>query len=1075
VGLWEVLRAGGGEQNIANIQHLVKHAIGKLILVRDTFPDYTLHDRQHAENVIVKMELLLGPDVAKASPLEAAMLILAAYFHDIGMVYDPDELAALIEEEDFQNFLDENPAAYVRARQAEEMPGDVIVEYCRARHADRVSEHLAELDPTLQWDGVSIARELGTLCQSHNQPLEALRSEKFSTAFRASCDLRMCAILLRLADILDFDDSRSPTAVYAHLRLANAAGGPRTVSDIEWSKHLASRGFQFPAARSPGYSLVFLASPRRPAVENAIRKFLDVVEEELRGCRILLDFCDRRWQQLILPGDVDRSDIVAAGYRYGEYRFSLDRREVLRLFMGDQLYADPYVFIRELVQNAIDACRLNVYLHEADQAAIEVRVSAWEDDAGNYWLRVDDTGVGMDQGIVEKYFLGVGRSYYRSDELQADILRKNKPQQKFVAISRFGIGVLSSFIVGDRIEVSSRRRLPNGKLATPLRLSLDSLDDFFVLQEPSMVPSPFPGRTGPELGYRKKAGTSVAVRIDPTKSDVTLAKLLDRARRAFFFPPVRVFLNDVEQQGHRFGQLDVPLIRSAIRHSVTAQPQARPRADLLATTELTVVAIPLDLTGNSPTPAVRGQLVAVTAEVEERSSLLSALPAELRSGLPEELARSLGECIVERRSSVHRSDNGALIAVLNLECRRRALEELRDWLGSPRFRDTAQEYYPKDRVFEMLFGTVDMEQDHGPPHDRRVSIEDHYPLEATLLGGVAVAHLRAHDWLGHNGISVSTRLEKPRASYDSQLRLLQSSVLAVFGAVCLLDELRPDVSTSRDTLRHVPFAIRSALHLAFRRAVSVHLASPERAHALRIMQHNLLSELPLREVTAAQVENDQLLPEWRAEQIIQLASGTRHTVEELRQLAASHPVEINLPDIIWSREHDIRDYMSERNFYQTLQLALADQEFDIEMTPPDPEFYWRKNSFTVRSANRPARPPGLSALPPLSAVRHSSRQVVIAPNSPANLRHAVIAWFAEQAATLQTDYPALFAQFKRALAMVANLDGYQRKEVTQQTAGDAAELLNATLDRIRRSVPDVPRVLSVEIYAGSRGELLSRP
>lgn len=630
VGLWEVLRAGGGAENIAHVERLTKYAAGKLILVRDTFPDYTLHDRQHAENVIALIEQLLGPGIDTVTPLEAAMLILAAYFHDIGMVYHPDELAVLGADEDFRGFLDANPAAYVRVHEAGEIPRDVVVQYCRARHAKRVADHLFQFESDeLFWNGVGIAGQLALLCESHNAPLDALRSEDFRTNFLTECDLRLCAILLRLADILDLDDTRSPIAVYDHLRLAKVVEGPRAVSNAEWGKHMSSCGFRFPAERTPNYPIAFLASPRHPAAENTIRKFLDVVEEELRGCRIVLDFCDPRWRLLALPGSVDRSNITGIGYRYGEYRFSLDRHAVLRLFMGDQLYSDPYVFIRELLQNAVDACRLNVYLHDVPQDSMEVRVSAWEDDGGFYWVRVDDTGVGMDQGIVEKYFLGVGRSYYRSDELQADILRKNKPQQKFVAISRFGIGVLSSFIVGDQIEVSTLRRLPDGTLATPLRLSLDSLDDFFVMQEHPNKAGQFPGRARWETGYRRGPGTSVAVRIDPTKSDVALDKLLAYAQGSFHFPPVRVYLNDIEQHGCDLRQLDQPFISSPVRQEITGDGRHH-EADLLATGDLTVTAIPLDVTANSPTRAVRGQLVVVAAERPARPAC--CLPSQRDCG-----------------------------------------------------------------------------------------------------------------------------------------------------------------------------------------------------------------------------------------------------------------------------------------------------------------------------------------------------------------------------------------------------------------------------------------------------------
>ena len=88
------------------------------------------------------------------------------------------------------------------------------------------------------------------------------------------------------------------------------------------------------------------------------------------------------------------------------------------------------------------------------------------------------------------------------------------------------------------------------------------------------------------------------------------------------------------------------------------------------------------------------------------------------------------------------------------------------------------------------------------------------------------------------------------------------------------------------------------------------------------------------------------------------------------------------------------------------------------------------------------------------------------------MRHPVGAWFADRAAMLSADYPALFAQFRRALAMISNVaylwDDDEREAVS------AVNLLNAVLDRIRRSVPDVPSALSQEIYADEDGRLRSR-
>jgi len=1073
VDLWQIVRAGSSAQDVANVEKLVEYAAGKLILVRETFPDYTMHDQKHAENVVAMVEQLLGPDLNTVTPLEAAMLILAAYFHDIGMVYDPAELSALVEEEDFREFLDQNPAAYVQVRGADEIPLDVIVGYCRARHAERVSEHLFQLEPdTLAWDGVSITEGLATLCQSHNEPLDHLRSEKFSTTFLGACDLRMCAILLRLADILDFDQTRSPVAVYAHLRLANETTGSRAISNTEWSKHLASRGFRFPSPRTPNYALIALASPRQPAVEHAIRKFLDLVEEELRGCRILLDFCDQRWQSLTLPGTIDRRGIMSTGYRYGQYRFSLNRHAVLHLFTGDQLYGNPYAFIREMLQNAIDACRLNIYLHDVDPDTMEVRVSAWEDDAGNYWIRVDDTGVGMDQGIVERYYLEVGRSYYRSDELQADILRKNKSQQKFVAISRFGIGVLSSFIVGDWVEVSTRRRLPNGKLAVPLRLSLNNLDDFFVVQEHPMPPGHFPSRVGQEAGYRKSAGTSVAVRIDPTESDVTLEQLLEQARQAFFFPPVRVFINDVEQHDCRLSRLDTPLVDRVVRHPASVLQQEE-GINLVATGKMTIIVVPLNLTAHSPSPAVRGQLVAITAEAEGGDSFLPALPEELRRHLPASLVRQLDTCIVTRHASVSQSSDGQLHLKLTLEFKRSVILALRNWFDD---RNLRTDGFGNDLdwtavlALETFFNNINFDDSRYAPDEDSLTLETDLPFDPRDAVGEEAARLLNRDWLGHNGIVVTTRLEGLLGGYTN-LRVLRYGDFVLLGPVCLFDELRPDVFVSRDVIRGLVFPIRSALQLSIRRAAASYLTTPEHDLAKQIMQKDLLRDLPLQELTTAQIAADPLLPEWRIERLIESALNGSRSVVELRELAKNGPQDLMLPYVAWSRELNDNDYDRNWGFYETMQVAMAELELDIALKNDPEKPYSSRYEVTVRTARRPVRPPGLAVLPPFAALLYPTPDILVAPRYPANLSHPVIRWFAEHAAMLQTDYPAIFAQFKRALAMVSNLSSPM---YAGETASKAAKLLNVTLNRIRHAVPVPPRELSVEVYADPERQLRSR-
>ncbi|WP_086839389.1 HD domain-containing protein [Amycolatopsis kentuckyensis] len=1052
MGLWQILEDGEDVRFTADVKHLVGYAAGKLLLVRETFPDYTLHDRQHADNVIKLIEELLGQDIVKLTPLEAGMLILAAYLHDIGMVYTREEVDALLEEQDFRDYLDQHPSAYVRVAQEGKPPEDVILDYCRARHADRVSEHLYQLDPEkLAWRGLNFAEALATVCKSHNEPLDELRAERFATDFLAGCDLRLCAILLRTADLLDFDQSRSPVAVYEHLRLEEAEGS-RRISRTEWEKHMASIGFVFPHDRTPGYSVKLIARPQQPAVENAIRRFLDVVDDELRGCRVVLDFCAPRWRSLILPATVDRRDIVSQGYRWGDYRFILDRHAILQLFMGDRLYANSYVFIRELLQNAIDACRLNAYLQDLDPDEMEVRISAWEDEFGNYWLRIDDNGVGMDQHIIEKYFLGVGRSYYSSDELKAEILRKQKPQRNFVSISRFGIGVLSSFIVGDRIEVSTRRRLPNGRLAGAIRLSLHSLDDFFVLREPPMQAETFPARAGGESGYRKGSGTSIAVRINPAKSDVSLEELLEYAENSLFYPPGKVYINDVEWADRKFADLAKPLFDGPTRYIVP--DSAAHDKGLASTSTVIVTALPLDLTANSPSEHVRGQIVALAASAEPKEGspggLLGLISKDVADGLSAEFVSRLAASEVERSASVSLSGEDWIDISLCLEFGRGILRELQH--------EVAKKLDSSGSFDNLLRAIGRYEKEWPERRDDTVRFEVEYSLPVKdVIGGVAARRL-AKGWLGHNGVRVTTVMEEDGFPLQGELTFAPPTMI---GHVCLSDDLRPDVTVSRESIRAISFDICSAIQLAVRRAAAQHLGVGCDDCAQKAMGSPVFPELSYGGTAVRDIDADVLADEWIKEEIVHLPSMGMVSIRQLRDIVKDSRVELRVSLTRWGDDFGGRA----RNFYTMLILAMLEREFSVELLRVDGTYYPHYYVISVRPLNC-ARPSGSSLMPPFAGVGYDSARTVIRSMYPANIANPLVMWFFENAVELYRDYPALFVQFRRALDNVANREG--------GFAGlkEGVKLMNAVMDRIRRTFSDLPPALYQEVYLSEGKELV---
>jgi len=89
--------------------------------------------------------------------------------------------------------------------------------------------------------------------------------------------------------------------------------------------------------------------------------------------------------------------------------------------MGENIYDDPYAFVRELVQNSIDTTRTENSSSRPGLIAVTSLndpTPFLQDRDGYMWMRIDDCGMGMDEDLVLRYLLKVGASYYRSAEFQ---------------------------------------------------------------------------------------------------------------------------------------------------------------------------------------------------------------------------------------------------------------------------------------------------------------------------------------------------------------------------------------------------------------------------------------------------------------------------------------------------------------------------------------------------------------------------------------------------------------------------------------------------------------------------------
>lgn len=158
-------------------------------------------------------------------------------------------------------------------------------------------------------------------------------------------------------------------------------------------------------------------------------------------------------------------EIEADGYTPLDMKFSVDSTAAMTLLTGNRLYSDKRVFLRELVQNAVDACNLRRIFDKSYTPRISV-----EFDPGFKTITFRDNGIGMDRQWIEKYFLKIGISFYRSGDMKT--LHRSRGDFNF--ISKFGIGFLSSFMAADKVVIKTRKRN-----ARALQITISSLREYF--------------------------------------------------------------------------------------------------------------------------------------------------------------------------------------------------------------------------------------------------------------------------------------------------------------------------------------------------------------------------------------------------------------------------------------------------------------------------------------------------------------------------------------------------------------------------------------------------------------------
>lgn len=481
------------EQNAERAQQLeafsainLRHVRGELSEALTHFgrlgllEEYTKHDISHIDAMLSMYDWLVPEETQRLmTPADWLLVTLSTYLHDFGLLVTRDEFDAREQLEAYLLFrrrIVENDDPDVRdyRSQVQLLEGEaaerfMYQEFVRQAHAQRIRGWLLE-NPDLTWGGdtritnrlrtllhgmeETFVDDVGLVCESHhlddindtrkypvNKPYGRTRDEE--------ANVQYAALLLRTSDLLHITKDRVPA-------MAALVVNPRNPkSQVEWAKQSAVR------------SVRPKANPREiegdePAAPDSVEVHATFKDSDgYFGLTSYLQYASRQLAQSFAWSRenqntglsayefpwrrVDMSHIEARGFVAQPFEFSIDQAKILDLLTGHTLYNDTGVVVRELVQNALDAVRLKQFLSPDGDYTPRIDV---------YWrsadrvLEVVDNGIGMTQSVIEQNFLRVGSSRYQEPEF-----KKSHPD--FFSISRFGIGVLSTFMVADDVSVST--------------------------------------------------------------------------------------------------------------------------------------------------------------------------------------------------------------------------------------------------------------------------------------------------------------------------------------------------------------------------------------------------------------------------------------------------------------------------------------------------------------------------------------------------------------------------------------------------------------------------------------------
>lgn len=283
---------------------------------------------------------------------------------------------------------------------------------------------------------------------------------------------------LRIADYLDIQHERAPRMSLAVRTIHNP------ISRREWQAHQAIHDVH--TDEHDEDAIFILAHPPDVATFLRLRELCDGLQRELDMTWAVLGEVFSRQGDLKSVGlsirriisNIDNDDAFRQSVRFIPRRicFHAAGAALMNKLVGPLYSHHTEVGVRELLQNAIDATNELAVL--ANEAPRSIRVFV-EAKSNEFYFEIDDHGIGMTEDVLHNYFLCAGASFRDSDSWKRDFEQHGVPT--IARSGRFGIGVLAAFLLGERIQVTTRHYQSDVDNALTFSAAID--DEFLEIEK----------------------------------------------------------------------------------------------------------------------------------------------------------------------------------------------------------------------------------------------------------------------------------------------------------------------------------------------------------------------------------------------------------------------------------------------------------------------------------------------------------------------------------------------------------------------------------------------------------------